>query len=113
LGASAWLFGIARNLLARSRERGRVENQARIRLGLPPLAIDDELIVRIEAAGEKRAVKLLSRLPEQQRRALQARVLDEHEYDEIAAELQCSESVVRKRVSRGLAALRTRLGATR
>jgi RNA polymerase sigma factor (sigma-70 family) len=101
-------------LLARSRERGRVENQARIRLGLPPLALDDELIARIEAAGgDERALTLLARLPDDQRNALKARVLDERGYDEIASELQCSESVVRKRVSRGLAALRTRLGATR
>ena len=105
---------IARHLLARSRERGRVENQARVRLGLPPLALDDELIARIEAAGgDERAVTLLAVLPGDQRQALQARVLDERRYDEIAAELQCSESVVRKRVSRGLAALRTRLGAMR
>jgi RNA polymerase sigma factor (sigma-70 family) len=112
--AAAWLFGIARHVLARSRERGRVENQARVRLGLPPLALDDELIARIEAAGgDERAVTLLAVLPGDQRHALEARVLDERRYDEIAAELQCSESVVRKRVSRGLAALRTRLGATR
>jgi RNA polymerase sigma factor (sigma-70 family) len=111
--AAGWLFGIARHLLARCRERGRVENQARVRLGMPALALDDELIARIEAAGEDRALSLLAALPEDQRSALQARVLDEREYDEIAAELQCSESVVRKRVSRGLAALRTRLGATR
>src|ERR671915_155110 len=31
-------------------------------------------------------------------------------YDEIAAELETSEAVVRKRVSRGLAAIRRRLG---
>lgn len=112
--AAGWLFGIARHLLARSRERGRVENRARVRLGLPPLALDDELIAKIEAAGgEERALTLLARLPEDQRQALQARVLDERGYEDIAAELQCSESVVRKRVSRGLAALRTRLGVTR
>src|SRR6202035_495572 len=111
--AAAWLFGIARHLLARSRERGRVEDEARLRLGMPLLALDDELIARIEAAGEDRALGLMDGLPEDQRSALQARVLDEQGYDEIAAELQCSESVVRKRVSRGLAAIRTRLGATR
>lgn len=112
--AAAWLFGIARHLLARGRERGRVENRARVRLGLPPLALDDELIARVEAAGgEERALTLLAGLAEGQRVALRARVLDERDYDEIAAELQCSESVLRKRVSRGLAALRTRLGATR
>lgn len=103
--AAAWLFGIVRHLLARSRERGWVENQARVRLGLPPLTLDDELIAGIEAAGgEERALRLLAGLPEEQRHALQARVLDERGYGEIAVELRCSESVVRKRVSRGLAA---------
>ena len=111
--AAAWLFGIARHLLARSRERGRVENRARVRLGLPVLALDDELIARIEAAGEDRALGLLAGLSEDQRRALQARVLDDQGYGEIAAQLRCSESVVRKRVSRGLAVLRTRIGVMR
>jgi RNA polymerase sigma-70 factor (ECF subfamily) len=108
--ASAWLFGIARHVLARSRERGRVEDRARRRLGLPPLALDDELIERIEAAGaDMRALELLEGLPDDQRVALSARVVEELGYGEIAARLSCSESVVRKRVSRGLAALRVRL----
>jgi len=111
--ASAWLFGIARHLLARSRERGRVENRARARLGMPPLAIDDELIARVEAAGDDATLRLLAGLPNDQERALRARVLEERGYEEIAAELQCSESVVRKRVSRGLATLRSKLGGTR
>ena len=37
---------------------------------------------------------------------MQARVIDELDYDEIATALSCSELVVRKRVSRGLAQLR-------
>src|ERR1019366_4369522 len=41
----------------------------------------------------------------------QARVLDERDYEEIAAELRCSEAVVRKRVSRALRTLRTGLEA--
>lgn len=49
--AGGWLFGIARNILARSFERGRVEDRARRRLGLAPLALDDEIIVRL-GAGE-------------------------------------------------------------
>jgi DNA-directed RNA polymerase specialized sigma24 family protein len=35
--------------------------------------------------------------------------IEEREYDEIAARLDCSPQVVRKRVSRGLAALRARV----
>ncbi len=108
--AAAWLFGIARNVLARSRERGRVEDRARRRLGMPVLALDDEAIAQIEAtAADGRALALLGELPADQRDAVRARVVDERDYGEIAAELRCSESVVRKRVSRGLAVLRARL----
>jgi RNA polymerase sigma-70 factor (ECF subfamily) len=35
--------------------------------------------------------------------------VDERPYDEIAAELRCSESVVRKRVSRGVQSIRAKL----
>jgi RNA polymerase sigma-70 factor (ECF subfamily) len=107
---AGWLFGIARHVLARSRERGRVENRARRRLGLPVLALDDEAIARIEAAGHGTVpLQLLSELPADQRDAVVARILEERDYGEIAGELRCSESVVRQRVSRGLAALRVRL----
>jgi RNA polymerase sigma factor (sigma-70 family) len=107
--AAAWLFGIARHVLARSRARGQVEDRARRALGIGVLALDDAAIERIEAlAGEDPAVRLLEQLPLDQRQAVTARVIEEREYAEIAAELRCSESVVRKRVSRGLATLRHR-----
>ena len=41
--------------------------------------------------------------------AVQAHVIDERGYDEIALELDTSEAVVRKRVSRGLAVARRRM----
>lgn len=108
--AGAWLFGIARNLLARSRERGYVEDRARRRLGLGVLALDDEAIERIEAAaGGAEATLALQLLPEDQRDAVIERVVNERGYAEIASELECSPSVVRKRVSRGLAAMRNRI----
>jgi RNA polymerase sigma-70 factor (ECF subfamily) len=50
---------------------------------------------------------LLSDLPEDLREAVVARVLEERDYDEIAAKLGCSQQVVRKRVSRGLTRLRS------
>ena len=37
---------------------------------------------------------------------LRARIIDEQPYSFIAAEVRCSESVIRQRVSRGLATLR-------
>jgi RNA polymerase sigma-70 factor (ECF subfamily) len=45
-------------------------------------------------------------LPADQFHALIARVLDGRDYAEIASELECSPSVVRKRVSRAMAYLR-------
>jgi RNA polymerase sigma factor (sigma-70 family) len=110
--ASAWLFGIARNILAMSRRRGRVESRARRRLGMPPLDLTDELIERIEALSG-RALGLVEELPEAQREAVRAHVVDERDYADIARDLRCSEAVVRKRVSRGLANLRERMEETR
>jgi RNA polymerase sigma-70 factor (ECF subfamily) len=52
---------------------------------------------------------LLDGLPAEQRDAVRERVLEERDYPEIAARLRCSEQVVRKRVSRGLTALRARM----
>ncbi len=114
--ALAWLYGIARNKLLESR-RGRVENEARRRLQLEPLLLTDEDLERVEALAsmdqDQRALALVESLPGDQRAAVLARVVSERGYEDIAAELQCSESVVRKRVSRGLQKLRTQMGRTR
>jgi len=105
-----WLFGIARNVLASSARRGQVEAQARQRLGLEPLVLVsremdaiDRLIAR---EGDVRVREWLAGLPVEQAAALRARVLEQREYGEIAAELECSEAVVRQRVSRALRKLR-------
>jgi RNA polymerase sigma factor (sigma-70 family) len=103
--AAAWLFGIARNVLLESRRRGRVAARARAQLALPPLVITDDLVERLSALTHP-AIRLVEELPECQRHALQARVVDGRPYSEIAAELQCSEAVVRQRVSRALSSLR-------
>jgi RNA polymerase sigma-70 factor (ECF subfamily) len=49
-------------------------------------------------------------LPEDQREAIRAHVIEERPYGELAVEFETSEAVLRKRVSRGLAAIRKRLG---
>jgi RNA polymerase sigma-70 factor (ECF subfamily) len=108
--ARAWLYGIARHELADAWERGRVEDRARRRLGIEPLCLTDadiERIEQLEVSG--RALALLEELPADQRAAVTGRVLDEHGYAELARSLECSESVVRQRVSRGLRTLRARL----
>lgn len=110
--AHAWLFAIAQHKLANSRRRGRVEDRARRQLGMAPVALEDEDLERIERLTGRSdiAMQALAGLPADQREAVLARIVDERDYGEIAADLRCSESVARKRVSRGLARLRDQLG---
>jgi RNA polymerase sigma-70 factor (ECF subfamily) len=69
--------------------------------------VDDEQLAAIdELGGDAGLAAALERLPAGQRAAIRARIVDELDYAEIAGRLACSEAVVRKRVSRGLAALR-------
>jgi RNA polymerase sigma factor (sigma-70 family) len=110
--AVAWLLGIARNVLGHSVRRGQVDAQARRRLGASPLTVEDEDLVRvIELAelGATSATDLLAVLPPDERVAVRERVIEERGYGEIARSLGCSELVIRKRVSRGLARLRARV----
>ena len=115
--ASAWLYGIARHKLARTLERGRVEDEARRKLKLPRITVDDEAIERIEAFAASESTgrlinDLFEQLPSEQQHALRARVVHEREYAEIASTHATSESVIRKRVSRALARLRAELEHT-
>jgi RNA polymerase sigma factor (sigma-70 family) len=105
----AWLLGIARNKLRESRRRGRVEDAARRRLGVAPAAITDADLERVEelASLDKEILARVDGLPEDQREALMSRIVEERSYEEIAAELCCSELAVRQRVSRGLRTLRS------
>lgn len=105
----AWLFGIAKHVLSESIRKGRVQNAARRRIELERLELDDEAIVRIEGLTGEVATKALRRLQPEQRLAIEGRILEEKNYDEIAVRLRCSTSVVRQRVSRGLRLLRERL----
>jgi RNA polymerase sigma factor (sigma-70 family) len=110
--AAGWLLGIARNVLGHSVRRGQVDARARERLGASSLTVEDEdLAVVLEIAdGQDLATGYLwSELPDDERWAVRARVIEEREYREIAQSLGCSEMVVRKRVSRGLARLRAGL----
>ena len=105
----AWLFAIARNKLYEAFRSRRIQDEARRALAMEPIRLDDEAIEILEAATSAPAIQLLETLAPEQREAIEAHHFEERGYAEIAAELQCSESVVRKRVSRGLAALRAQL----
>ena len=83
--ADSWLFSIAYHKLADAQRRGAAEDRAR-------------------ASVEQ--------LAPEQRDAITAHVVRERSYADIARSTRTSETVVRKRVSRGLATLRKRMGAT-
>lgn len=111
--ALAWLYGIAAHKLADSRRQGRVQDAARRELGLQRLVLDDEDLERVDqlaAVDGGRALlnAAVASLPSDQRDAVLGRIVAEQSYRELANEFQCSELVVRQRVSRGLRALRIR-----
>jgi RNA polymerase sigma-70 factor (ECF subfamily) len=107
----AWLLGIARNKLLESRRRKRVEDSARRRLRLEPISLSDADLDRVEelASLDEEILALVEALSGPLREALDARVLQQRSYEEIAAELRCSQSVVRQRVSRALKSLRSQM----
>jgi RNA polymerase sigma factor (sigma-70 family) len=110
--AAAWLYGIARNKLRESLRRHRVEQAARRRLRMEPIALEDSDLARVEelaGSGEEALARALEALPEATRAALLARIVEERDYEDIASRLQCSEQVVRQRVHRGLGRLRTEI----
>jgi RNA polymerase sigma factor (sigma-70 family) len=109
--AAPWLIGIARNTLAASRRRGRVQDRARQRLEIEAIEFDDDdgATDAIASRVGTNVVDLVAQLPREERHAVEARVVHERSYSDIAAQLQCSEMVVRKRVSRGLGRVRRRL----
>jgi RNA polymerase sigma factor (sigma-70 family) len=109
-----WLFSIARSELSHYWRDGKVERIALARIGVGVPALSDPEIERIEQlAGINDLVPALqdamASLPEDQRRAVELRVVEEHGYAEVANILGVSEQTARARVSRGLRALAQRL----
>jgi RNA polymerase sigma factor (sigma-70 family) len=109
--AAAWLYGIAAKKLADAQRRGYAERRARRQLGMERIALTPDDVADIDRLGRAHEARtLVSRLAPDQRDAVTAHVLHGRSYDEIATELHTSPEVVRKRVSRGLAAMRRRMG---
>ena len=114
----AWLYGIARHLLGRYHRSGSVERRAQRRLGMERILVDDEELARIDQSARSDVTARLlhdamAGLPSDQRDALVARVLDESSYEEIGRRGSVTATAARQRVSRGLAHLRARIGASR
>jgi RNA polymerase sigma factor (sigma-70 family) len=112
--AASWLFAIGMNKLVDAQRRGRAQRRAQRRLGMERIELDDEDIARIDALGDDPGVLAwLETLEPAQREAISAHVVDEQSYGEIAERQHVSQAAVRKRVSRGLAAARERMGSRR
>lgn len=104
---AAWLFGIARHVLARYLRRGGAERRALTRLGIdvPSLDPDDsERIVALAGLEDLRdtVAQELQALPAPHREAVRLRVIEELAYQDVARRLSITEQAARARVSRGL-----------
>lgn len=107
---AAWLFAIAANVLAGHFRRGARERRATERLASQLRALTAAELATIDrlAAGaeDERLTAALAELSDEQRRAVQGRVVEERSYAAMSRELGISEPAARARVSRGLRALR-------
>jgi RNA polymerase sigma factor (sigma-70 family) len=101
----AWLFGIAKVNLLRSYRQHAIEQSARRKLGLSIGNAPDDAWERAERRLDSSYPGLqaaLGKLTAMERTAVEARVVHEREYADIAAAQNTSEATIRKRVSRGL-----------
>jgi RNA polymerase sigma factor (sigma-70 family) len=110
-----WLFGIARNLVRQYHKHNRIETAARARLGMPVAFAECEDYERVDervaASAMGPALRVaVGALPVDQRRALELRIVDQLDYEEVAGRLGCSQNAARLRVSRALRSLTMSLG---
>ena len=109
--AAPWLYAIARHVLVASVRKRSLERGALERLGALADRDGEEVVPRaVWLEGLDDAV---AALPEDVRRALELRIVDELPYDAVARELQTTAGAARVRVHRGLRALRSRLLQTK
>jgi RNA polymerase sigma-70 factor, ECF subfamily len=108
--AAPWLYGIGRNVLSRSVRERRLSVEAMTRLGVQrarladvdlPATLLDDIDADIAAA--------LARLPPEQRRAVERRVVHDDSYETIADDTNCTPGTARLRVFRGLRSVRSQL----
>jgi len=107
--ARAWLFAIANNALIDEHRDRAYERSARARLELPIFEYTDAAIAQVEEridATQAGYLEGLAELPEDEREAIQARIIEDRDYADIAATTAVSQAAIRKRVSRGLARLK-------
>jgi RNA polymerase sigma-70 factor (ECF subfamily) len=105
----SWLCGIARRKCAKELERG-AKRRAKLRVVGAQLS---EGMARVDGGAMRRAEQaraLLGELRPSEREAVVLRLASGLGYREVGEALGIDEAAARKRVSRGLATLRSRLG---
>jgi RNA polymerase sigma-70 factor, ECF subfamily len=106
-GAVPWLYTIAHRQFTRFLRRGRVEDRARRKIGLPRRALSDveyeriEELIDFESVG-RAVARAFGELSAEHREALTLRVIEGRPYEEVARVMSCSQEAARARVSRGL-----------
>jgi RNA polymerase sigma-70 factor (ECF subfamily) len=105
--ARPWLYGIARNQLGHYLRRQQVSDRYRRRMGVPPLALTDLQLERVEELVDAEPYRAeiraaIDQLPASLSQAVLLRVGHDLPYADVAARLGCSEGAARVRVSRGL-----------
>lgn len=113
--ARPWLFGIAKNLHRTYRRKQRVETASRRQLGMPTTIADpaEGAATRLDARARRSLLEdAMGTLPPLQREAVRLHVIEELPYRAIASALSCKEATARKRVSKGLQALRIQMEDT-
>ncbi len=113
---SAWIFGIARRVVARYWRDRMSEVGGAPRLEVVIDLTDDGGFEAVEdrvdaEASASRLWEAMRALPVGEHDAVLLRVVEAHSYPEIARLLNCSEAAARQRVSRGLRRLRDALAA--
>jgi RNA polymerase sigma-70 factor (ECF subfamily) len=113
--ARLWLLTIATRRIADLRRRRGSEARRHQRLGSEAVVLtqlDRDSYAELLASEDRRALDALADLPVLQQQAVRARIVAERDYAEIANALGLSQPATRQHVSRGLSALRRKLGRT-
>lgn len=114
--ARLWLLAIATRRIADFRRSKSAEVRRAQRLKTEAIVLtqlDRDSYADLFTSSNTDALNALADLPAAQQAAIQARVLEHRTYDEIAESLGLSPPAARQHVSRGLAALRSRVRRAR